>query len=70
MKGLIQDKHWQEIETNFPGMHQYYLELPERPETFLDLLRDFLESNSISHKSTTTDQVSKMTSANQVGAFL
>lgn len=70
MKGMIRENHWNEIEAAFPGILQYYHTLDKQPETFLDLLRGFLESNTISHNATTTDKVAAKSSVNYLGAFV
>ena len=55
MKGMIRDKHWEDIETNFPGMRRFYDNLNQPPETFLELWYAFLNANTLSHKQTISD---------------
>lgn len=47
MRGLITEKHWEQIEKTFPGICAYYDCLVKKremiPHTFLDLEQDFLD---------------------------
>lgn len=36
--GLITDRHRDQIEAEFPGIWRFYLDLTEKPNTFLDLV--------------------------------
>ncbi|MDO8461510.1 MAG: hypothetical protein Q7S98_01475 [Deltaproteobacteria bacterium] len=38
MTGFITEKHWKEIEANFPGAHSLYESLSHKPNTFLEFI--------------------------------
>lgn len=52
MKGLVTEKHWQDIETTFPGIHQFYDNMDYPPKTFLELWEAFVHARQITHQTT------------------
>ncbi|MBI1908808.1 MAG: hypothetical protein HYS22_01365 [Deltaproteobacteria bacterium] len=38
MTGFITERNWKEIEESFPELHRFYLSLPHKPNTFLELM--------------------------------
>jgi hypothetical protein len=44
MSGLVTERDFKEAEAAFPGIERFYQRLSEKPRTFLDLLRLFLDS--------------------------
>lgn len=42
MRGMITERDFEECECAFPGIVRYYRELKVKPETFLELLWDFI----------------------------
>jgi hypothetical protein len=44
MSGFITERHFEEAEAAFPGIQRFYRALGNKPATFLDLMRMFLEA--------------------------
>jgi hypothetical protein len=43
MSGFITERDLEEAETAFPGICRFYLRLQQKPSTFLDLMRLYLQ---------------------------
>jgi hypothetical protein len=41
MRGFITEKDFEKVDECFPGILHYYLELEDKPETFLELVWSF-----------------------------
>lgn len=42
MRGYITEQHFEQAETEFPGIRRFYLSCEVKPRTFLDLLAQYL----------------------------
>jgi hypothetical protein len=46
MRGLVTERDFEEAEACFPGIVRFYRQMPQKPRTFLDLMRLYLAQES------------------------
>jgi hypothetical protein len=47
MSGLVTERDLEEADTEFPGIGALYARLPEKPRTFLDLVRLYFQRQEL-----------------------